>query len=257
MSGMDRRAFLQTLGATGIVSALPSLTGTTAHAQASIQYEVQGAGPTLVVFKRDPKGYYDRLADKYRVIVLDYPQDPSKANVDSFTADRVCADILSALDTVGVDRFAWFGFSWGGVVGLQLAARTGRLTALVIGGWPPLGGQYRETLEYAESRAGQNPLDDRFLTYYRSLRNWAEREAVSKIRCPRMAFAGTKDQFVPGPPGTAEIRIGPLITEHREELERMGWTVRLIEGFGHELGARPAVVVPVIREFLDPILLRA
>jgi alpha/beta hydrolase family protein len=254
---MDRRSFLQGLGATGIVSALPVLSGTTGQAQTSLQYEVHGAGPTLVVFKRDPNGYYDRLADKYRIIVLDYAQDPSRANVESFTAERVCADILSVLDTVGVDRFAWFGFSWGGVVGLQLAVRTSRLTALVIGGWPPLGGQYRETLAYAESRAGQNPLDDRFLTYYRSLRNWAEREAVSNIRCPRMAFAGTQDQFVPGPPGSPAIRIGPLIREHREELERMGWTVRLIEGFGHELGGKPDVVVPVIREFLDPILLRA
>ena len=91
------------------------------------------------------------------------------------------------------------------------------------------------------------------MTYYRSLRNWPEREAVSKIACPRRVFAGTKDQFI------AEghsIRIGPLVSEHREELERLGWTVRLVDGFGHELGARPAVVIPLLQEFFDPLLQR-
>jgi hypothetical protein len=76
---------------------------------------------------------------------------------------------------------------------------------------------------------------------------------VSRLSCPRFVFAGTKDQF------TAEgysIRIGPLIAEHRNELEQMGWAVRLVEGFGHELGARPDIVTPLLREFLDPILLR-
>ena len=92
------------------------------------------------------------------------------------------------------------------------------------------------------------------MTYYRSLRNWPEREAVSKITCPRLVFAGAQNQFV------AEghsIRIGPLVSEHRNELERMGWTVRLVDGFGHELGARPDVVIPFLRDFLDPVLRRA
>ena len=36
----------------------------------------------------------------------------------------------------------------------------------------------------------------------------------------------------------------------------LGWTVRLIDGFGHELGGRPDVVTPTLREFFDPLLLR-
>ena len=54
-----------------------------------------------------------------------------------------------------------------------------------------------------------------------------------------MVFAGNKDQFA----------------EHRAELERIGWTVQLIDGSGHELGGRPDVIVPILRRFLDPILL--
>jgi len=73
--------------------------------------------------------------------------------VKPFTVRR--SDILAVADAAGVDRFAWFGFSFGGVVGLQLASRTNRLSALVCGGWPPLGGQYAETLAYAEEGAAQ------------------------------------------------------------------------------------------------------
>jgi hypothetical protein len=69
-----------------------------------------------------------------------------------------------------------------------------------------------------------------------------------------MAFAGNKDQFTAG--CCQKIRIGPLVAEHREELERMGWTVQLIDGFGHELGGRPDVILPILGRFLDPILLR-
>ena len=52
-----------------------------------------------------------------------------------------------------------------------------------------------------------------------------------------------------------QIRIGPLVAEHRNELQGLGWTVRLVDGFGHELGGRPDVVTPLLREFLDPVRL--
>jgi len=69
-----------------------------------------------------------------------------------------------------------------------------------------------------------------------------------------MTFAGRQDEFVAR---GQTIWIGPIVAEHRDELEQMGWSVRLVEGYGQELGGRPDVVIPLIREFLDPILLRA
>jgi pimeloyl-ACP methyl ester carboxylesterase len=206
------------------------------------------------VFDRQPHGYYDQLTDRYRVVVIpDVATDNSPANIASLTADRLCEDILAVADAAGVDRFAWFGFSFGSVVGLQLASRTSRLSALVCGGWPPLGGQYAETLAYVEAEAAQGRATPA-LTFYRSIRGWPEREAISKFTCPRMAFSGNKDEFVAG--AATRMRIGPLVAEHRAELERMGWTVELIDGFGHELGGRPDVTMPILRRFLDPILLR-
>ena len=249
---MKRRKMLQILGSASVVGLFSNVLPTqTRAAQGLRPFTVRGSGPALIVFDRQPRGYYDQLTDRYRVVVIDATYTP--ADIASLTADRLCADILAVADAAGVDSFAWFGFSFGGVAGLQLASRTNRLSALVCGGWPPLGGQYAETLAYAEAEAAQGRATSA-LPFYRSIRGWPEREAVSKFTCPRMAFGGNKDEFVAG--AATRMRIGPLIAEHRAELERLGWTVELIDGFGHELGGRPDVIIPILKRFLDPILLR-
>jgi hypothetical protein len=217
----------------------------------STSYESSGSGPALIAFERGQKRFFEQLKDRYRVITMDYPpRDDSQTFVDSFTPDRVCADVLAVADAAGLDRFSWYGFSWGGVVGLQLATRTNRLTALICGGWPPLGAEYR----YMVTETECDPMSRMQDTFYRALRDWPEREAVSRFTCPRMTFAGSNDVIIAY---GHTFRIGPTIAEHRDELERMGWEVRLLEGFGHELGARPDIVVPLIRDFLDRLLLRS
>jgi len=89
---------------------------------------------------------------------------------------------------------------------------------------------------------------------YRALNEWRDEEAVSKFTCPRMAFAGSDDVITTAGYTT---RIGPLVAERRTDLERLGWTVRLVDKARHDLFTRPEVVVPLVRAFLDPILLRA
>jgi pimeloyl-ACP methyl ester carboxylesterase len=196
--------------------------------------------------------YLNRLTDSYRVIVMDYPSADEEAT--SFTPERVSADMLAVADAAAADRFAWYGFSWGAVVGLQLAGRTNRLTALICGGWPPLAAPYAQTLAASETLAARTPAARMMVTYYQELQDWPEREAVSKFTVPRMTFAGSQDRIV-GPGSGQTASIGPVIAEHREELEKMGWTVKLVDGFGHELVGRPDVIVPLIREFLDPLVL--
>jgi pimeloyl-ACP methyl ester carboxylesterase len=200
-------------------------------------------------------GYLERLTDAYHVVLMDYPPTGDDATdvVDSFTPERVCEDVLAAADACGADRFAWYGYSWSAVVGLQLAARAQRLTALVCGGWPPLGAPYRDMLLWAEARANRTGLPDWAMTatYYRGLQSWSEREGLRAISCPRMTFAGTDDVLESN--GTT-FRVGPLLAEHRAELEESGWTVHLIDGRRHDMFMKPDVVVPLVRAFLDPIL---
>lgn len=103
-----------------------------------VQYEVFGKsgpfvflGPHIYLTPMVPdaaaicQGYVDALSDRYRVIV---------------------ADILAIADAAGADQFAWWGYSFGGAAGLQLAARTGRLSALVVGSYPPLWQPFSDML---------------------------------------------------------------------------------------------------------------
>jgi pimeloyl-ACP methyl ester carboxylesterase len=184
----------------------------------SIPFAVVGNGPALLTLKPHG-GDQALLTERYRVAALDYPTAVMLNARDgwaAFTPDRVCSDILGVADAMGVRSFAFYGYSWGGVVGLQLATRTSRVSALAIGGWPPLGAPYAEMPNGTAERT-------MYSYFYDSLVNWPERQAIARIGCPRMAFAGSND-IIRAAHVTA--RIAPLLAEHRVELERMGWVVR-------------------------------
>jgi hypothetical protein len=228
---MNRRTLLQSFGTAWLAKALPAV----AQVQRPVPaVSIAGSGPAILTFGRDPQ-FFEPLTGGYRVVTLSYQID------DVSTPDEVCADMLAAADAAGVARFVWYGYSISAVVGLQLATRTDRLTALICGGWPPLGAPYRDMPKVSST------------LFYRQLASWPERDAVSRIVCPRFAFAGDQDT-IPTPEFTA--RLGPTLTEHRAELERMGWVVKLVAGQDHQLGQRPELVMSLVREFLDGLSLR-
>src|SRR4051812_45923393 len=105
------------------------------------------AGSGLESIDSLPSAFLGQLSDRFRVIVVDYPRGVGRSAPpapEMTMADNVCAELLGVATAAGADRFAYWGYSWGGVVGLQIACRTDRLTALVIGGWPPIGGPYND-----------------------------------------------------------------------------------------------------------------
>lgn len=209
-------------------------------------------------------GYLDALTDRYRVLLVDYPSIGGSRDIapQDLSADRVCADLLGVASAAGFDRFAYWGYSWSGAVGLQLAARTDRLSALVIGGWPPLDGPYREILSAARRKSPhpepsslkilRSPAQyAQWIAYYESLLGWNERDAVARIACPRMVyFGGEGDLVEAGVP----VTIASNIRRHRATLEAQGWTVHEIAGQGHGGAVMPALAVPPVRAFLDEVL---
>ena len=246
-----------------------ALTAQKALGRRRVLWETYGSGPSLLLGFPLSIGrggdslllqqYLRGLTESYRVIVMDYPPSGRDADllVHRFTPDRVCADILAVADEAGADRFAWYGYSWGGLVGLQLAARTARVTALVCGGFPPVGASYGDLYAASKVAASRSlgAMEQLLVTFFRDLESWDDREALAKLSCQAMTFAGTDDVVVSK--GAPAIRIGPLIGEHRAELEERGWTVRLVPGHRHQLYAEPDIVVPLLRSFLDPVLLQA
>ena len=209
-------------------------------------------------------GYLDRLTDRYRVLLVDYPAIGRSRNIApaALTADRACADLLGVASAAGFDRFACWGYSWGGNVGLQLAGRTDRLDALVVGGWPALGGPYEELLQAARRKLPDPEPSSlkvlrtaaqyaQWIEYGQSVAGWPEREAVARIGCPRMnVFGGDGDLVEAGIP----LPIASRIRAHRSELEAVGWRVHEIPGHGHGLCMQPEIAVPPVRAFLDEAL---
>jgi pimeloyl-ACP methyl ester carboxylesterase len=242
-------------------------------------YEVQGQGQPLLIglplmasftglfgTKMQPvlDGYLDRLTDRFRVLRVDYPSIGGSRDIppEHLTADRVCADLLAVASAAGFERFAYWGYSWGAAVGLQLAARTDRLTALVLGGWPPLGAPYADILQATRlKQPDPEPSSMKVLrskqqyrqweAYYSSMLDWPEAASVARLVCPRMVFfGGDGDLIEAGIP----IRIASIIREHRAALEQQGWAVQEIIGHGHGVCMAPELIVPPARAFLERAL---
>ena len=227
-------------------------------------------GPTLV----------HGLARTHRVIAADY-EGHRMANPapDTLTPDNVAADLLAIADAGGADEFAYYGYSWLALSGLQLALRTDRLWALVMGGYPPMGGPYRAMLavtraahamssQPAEGKASDwadvTPGDwdavsvqtteaqtRQFVTLYEALEGFDDATVVLPHDLPRLAFAGADDQIDYGPDwGNVQVRIGAPLAEHADALTAAGWDVRVLPGLDHMGAMHSAVVLPILQSWL-------
>jgi pimeloyl-ACP methyl ester carboxylesterase len=218
--------------------------------------ELFGAGSAAML-----AGYLDRLTDRYEVLLVDYPSIGKSRDIapHELTADRVCADLLGVASAAGFDRFIYWGYSWSGAVGLQLASRTERLTALVIGGWPPLDGPYDNILAAARRKLPNPELSSmkilrsaaqyaQWIHFYESLHGWNEREAVARIACPRLVYFGEKGDLIEA---GIPVTIASNIRRSRATLELQGWTVHEVAGADHGGAALPELVVPLVQRFLD------
>lgn len=225
------------------------------------------------------------LSDKYRVIAFDYEGHVlHAAKPDTLTPANVSSDLLSIADAAGAQQFAYYGYSWLALSGMQLAIRTERLSALIMGGFPPIDGPYKEMLivtlkthemstsaqndsKYSQITTDENSEEfdwsnveitmseaqtRQFVTMYQALEGFNDREAQSKISCPRLCFAGTADKIEYGSQwGDVQVDIvGPLINQ-RQEIEALGWNISVLEGLNHTQAMQASNVLPIIRPWLD------
>jgi pimeloyl-ACP methyl ester carboxylesterase len=264
-----------------------------------IAIEVSGAGPNILLpvnphsvegpqademrkWGADPAlghSLVNGLNDSYRVIAFDYDtHNLSHPKPNTLTPDNVVRDILAVADAAGADRFAYYGYSWLGMIGLQLALRTDRLSALVMGGFPPLDGPYVELLPFFEAVHAQSgaqlkegeqndpkDLDNvkvtvpedttrQFVTLFRALQDFDDAAAQSRIKCPRLprlCFVGSEDRIDHGAKwGDVHVSLAAPMMNRRNELERLGWEVRVLEGLNHVQAMQASQVVPLIRSCL-------
>ena len=207
----------------------------------------------------------DGLAERYRVLTLDYPSIGRSRDVPSaeLNVERVVADMLSVADAAGFDRFIYYGYSWGASVGLLLARHCNRLSALVIGAWPPLGANYAAMLRAALEQVDDPPPEvqvvlrepaqyAQWVSYYRSLADFDEEAVLQRLATsgtPCLAFVGERGDTTAG---SEAVENASTLRREQKVLEKLGWTIEFVPDAGHEVGLEPACVLPLIRAFLDP-----
>jgi pimeloyl-ACP methyl ester carboxylesterase len=221
------------------------------------------------------------LADAgFRVVTADYEAHLTEyPKPRTLTAAAVAADLLAVADAAGADRFAFYGYSWLALAGLQLATRTDRLAALAMGGFPPLDAPYEPMLRvtHATHRMALANRDNpppaatdvqpgdwdsaeltrtpdqtqQYVTLYESLQTFDERAALAAVKVPRLVFAGSQDTISYGPRwGDAHVAIADAVRANRDLLTGQGWTVELVEGADHMRAMQADKVLPILLPWL-------
>ena len=211
------------------------MTTATLHDGNRLDVEIQGEGPFLLLpvnptpvegeaaeemrrWGADPalgRSLIEGLRDMVTVVAFDYEGHVLAApKPDTLTPSNISSDVLAVADAAGAETFAYYGYSWLALTGMQLAIRTDRLTALIMGGFPPLDGPYAEMLDVTAatyrmasepgpvppptdgpSEPGDwstvefdmpEPQARQFLTLYTRLQDFDERRALSQLDCPRL-----------------------------------------------------------------------
>jgi len=223
------------------------------------------------------------LSASHRVIAADYEgHRMAHPAPDTLTPENVAADLLAIADAAQAETFGYYGYSWLALCGLQLAIRTNRLWALIMGGFPPLEGPYKSMLAVTraahaaaaksseETTAVNPPVEPgdwdaatiqtneaqtrQFVTLYEALQDFDDSTAALARDLPRLAFAGSADQIVYGPRwGDVTVRIGEPLAAHEHELIESGWDVQVLPALDHLGAMHSDVVVPLLKAWLGKV----
>jgi pimeloyl-ACP methyl ester carboxylesterase len=277
------------------------------HDGSTIAVEVHGRGPTVLLavnpqpvegpqaeemrrWGADPalgRSLIEGLGGAFQVAAFDYEGQVLQApKPDTLTPANVAGDLLAVADAVGADRFAYYGYSWLALSGLQLAVRTDRLSALVMGGFPPIDGPYAEMLQVTaathelatassastgrtatQAQPSQDPPGEpdwsqvevtlteaqtrQFVTLYQALQGFDDRAAQAQVSCPRLCFVGSADEIDYGERwGGVHVSLAGPVVNRRAELEALGWEVQVLEGLDHMQAMQAVHVLPILRPWL-------
>ncbi len=239
-----------------------------------------GDAETMRAWGADPDlgaSLVDALSPHFRVIAVDYEgHRMSHPAGGGLAPETITADLLAVADAAAASRFAYYGYSWLALAGMQLALRTDRVSALAMGGFPPIDGPYRAMLAVtmaadAKARQPQAPptepvapgdwdaagisvgpaVTSQFVTLYEALQDFDDRAVQRELVMPRLTFAGSDDSIAYGPEwGDTTVDIAGPLRRHRDELVDWGWTVTVLPDLDHMGAMHSARVLPVLLGWL-------
>jgi pimeloyl-ACP methyl ester carboxylesterase len=210
------------------------------------------------------RAWIERLRVDFFVIAADYPRGIGRTGNPQglhFNADVAAEEYGRIADAAGVERFGWVGYSFGGALGVQIACRTGRVTALAVGGFPPLSAPFKLmtdiSIRSAECPGVLPPFIDlgvlwSAVGFYKSLIGWPQRQEIPRLTMPRMIFMGDNDS---AQGATETIPLAEILRTCEGDLRALGWGVSWLAGQDHESALQPTIALPIVHQFLREALL--
>ena len=228
-----------------------------------LRYEVRGgSGPALLLphlqFSWPDVLDLSPLVERFTVVIASPRGFAGSSRLDVEAPYRVgdlAEDLVAVMQVVGFERFSVLGYSFTGAFAPWLARLTGRVDAVVSGGFPIVGdyvyldADTQRRVEAARSDpAAWAYLDSRFdyragLAFYRELSELLPDSLVTDLRCPLLAFWGDQDE---------EIALGGGVEQLASGLDRRGLQHVSFPGHDHDgMLAHIDDAIPSVLAWLD------
>jgi pimeloyl-ACP methyl ester carboxylesterase len=209
-----------------------------------LRYGVTGSGPALLLpafnFRWGDYLNVGLLAGRFTVVTASPRGFGASGRLTAAAGYRVAdlaSDLVAVMEAAGFERFSVFGYSFTGVFAPWLAHLTGRVDAVVSGGFP-IAGDYSplyQEIQALSAAAEADPaawadLNARFdnraaLAFYRELSELPPDFLVSNLPCPLFAFWGEDDEEIARGGGVRRLAAG---------LDRHGLKHASFPGHDHE-----------------------
>ncbi len=244
-----------------------------------VAYDVAGSGPALLLVhglgrdRRDwhDAGYVAALSPDFTVITVDlrgHGESDKPTDTAAYSAEALLGDLHRIADACGAERFSYWGYSYGGTIGVQVAGHSPRAERVVIAGsyfgsqrdeeWLRQGIAQTEmvigAIEHGQLDAlGLDATERATIARFSPQVARAALQGIAGFpdvqpaaaRCPTLVYTGTLDHA------------RDAIERQRPALEAAGVRVHVFDGLNHpQLIASRETVLPVVRTFLCEVGVR-
>jgi pimeloyl-ACP methyl ester carboxylesterase len=184
-------------------------------------------------------GYVERLKDDFTVITVDVRgtgDSDHLYDISDYAIEKICEDLYAVADACGADKFAVWGFSFGGNIARYLGAWSDRVTAIAMIGVPFGPAVSKDFDQYvgnyvkrwdAQVRAYQQGELEKprqpfvWWACFQAMRGWPDVKP-GDVNCPAMLLVGTKNKPVM-----------EWVQTNRDSLDAANVCVEVVEGLSH------------------------
>jgi pimeloyl-ACP methyl ester carboxylesterase len=211
-----------------------------------IAYEVHGTGPALLLlhgFSNDRRlwtkhGWIAHLQSAFTVITMDIRgcgDSDAPLAPKAYQVEQHLADVSAVVEACHMDQFRLWGWSFGGTLGLHLAARSPRLYRAVIAG-TYFGRLFTEA--YVQRRLAE-VVQPVVRVRWQGVQSWPGVEPED-VHCPMLVYTGSADGNVVG-----------QLQQQRTAMEAAGVDLHVLNNLSHSgLVSAVDIVAPLILPFL-------